>query len=187
MKRYSTLDDQQLLVLLQDGDHAAFTEIYQRYWHVLFLHSYRILQNEDAAKDIIQDLFTTLWNTPDLSNVISLKAYLYSMARNHTLNSIHREKVRERYFDSLCKFIERDSSFTEEQVRFKELSDLIDEGIMELPPKMQEIFRMSRVDGAAHRTIAVELGISENTVKSTINRALKVLRSKLSSMLIFFF
>lgn len=185
MVEYSTLPDNQLLTLLHERDHAAFTEIYKRYWHILYIHSYRILQDEAAAQDIIQDLFTALWNNSDRVITGSLKSYLYSMARNQTLNVIHREKVKGRYLEFLTPFIDQHCSFTEEQVRFNELSALIEEGIRNLPPKMQEIFNMSRGEGATHRIIALQLDISENTVKSTINRALKMLRSKISCLFFF--
>src|SRR5690606_9707946 len=112
----------------------------------------------------------------------SIKAYLYTTVRNSTLNTIHREKVKARYLESLTLYIQRDSSFTEEQVRFKELSTIIEKEVENLPAKMQEIFKKSRNDGLSHKVISAELDISENTVKSTINRALKLMRSKLTSL-----
>lgn len=183
MVDYSTLKDYQLLEHLQGRNHAAYTEIYRRYWHVLFLHSYKILQDEHAAQDVIQDLFTQLWNKEELGIETSLKAYLYRMSRNLTLNAINREKQKDRYLDSLALYMNQDHCITEDEVRYRELASQIEQGVQMLPPKMKTIFTMSRNEGISHNDIAFELGVSVNTVKSTINRALKVLRSKVTTFL----
>ncbi|MES2107969.1 MAG: hypothetical protein V4577_04445, partial [Bacteroidota bacterium] len=49
----STLSDNELLTLLREGDHAAFTAIYHRYKRLLYKHAYQRLRNEAEADDII--------------------------------------------------------------------------------------------------------------------------------------
>ncbi|MNH46718.1 RNA polymerase sigma factor [compost metagenome] len=56
---------------------------------------------------------------------------------------------------------------------------MIDREIASLPPKMQEVFLMSRKDNLSHKEIADKLGITEPTVKKQVNNALKTLRVKL--------
>ncbi|RZL14919.1 MAG: RNA polymerase subunit sigma-70, partial [Pedobacter sp.] len=58
---YTNLADEELLNLLKISDNRAYEEIYRRYWAVLFRHSRRMLSNDEAAKDLIQDLFVILW------------------------------------------------------------------------------------------------------------------------------
>ena len=66
MNRYSSLPDQELLHLLQEGEQAAYTEIYHRYFHLLYRHAYKKLRDEEQAKDIIHDLFAALWAKRDV-------------------------------------------------------------------------------------------------------------------------
>ncbi|MNY44980.1 RNA polymerase sigma factor [compost metagenome] len=56
---------------------------------------------------------------------------------------------------------------------------MIDREIASLPPKMKEVFLMSRKDNLSHKEIADKLGIAEPTVKKQVNNALKTLRVKL--------
>jgi len=66
MATYQTLSDAQLTELLRESNHAAYTEIYRRYFHLMFVHAYKKVRDEEQAKDIIQDLFTNLWFKRDV-------------------------------------------------------------------------------------------------------------------------
>ncbi|MNT81059.1 RNA polymerase sigma factor [compost metagenome] len=60
---------------------------------------------------------------------------------------------------------------------------MIEKGIAELPPKMREVFELSRKHIMSHKEIAEQLNISEQTVRKQVNNALKILRSKLGMTL----
>ena len=61
MKLYSKLSDSELADLLKSDDQLAFTEIYNRFYYALFTHVYNRLNDKDEAKDVVQELFSTLW------------------------------------------------------------------------------------------------------------------------------
>ncbi|RQO72177.1 RNA polymerase subunit sigma-70 [Pedobacter sp. KBW06] len=172
--------DQQLLARLKGGDHAAFTEIYNRYWSVLYVHARGMLGEADLARDVVQEVFTGIWQkSAQLELHISLNAYLYKSVRNTILNLIRREKVELGYLADLGHFYQEGIPCTEEQLRFKELHQLIEEGLSQMPPKMREVFDLSRKQYLPHAEIARHLDISEGTVKKQINKALRLLRLKL--------
>lgn len=180
MDTYSGLDNQQLMDLVRQHDEQAFTEIYNRYKGVLFVHAYRMLENTEEAKDIIQDLFTVLWSRR--SEIIltgSLTSYLYAAVKNRILDQMAREKTRDRYIDSLAGFIEEGEYITDHQLRENELNLLIEKEMALLPAKMRRIFEMSRVDHLSHKEIAAEMNISDKTVKKQISNALIILRKKI--------
>jgi DNA-directed RNA polymerase specialized sigma24 family protein len=56
------LNDNELIVLLKDNSHAAYAELYQRYYRLLFVHAYKRLKDEEQAKDIVQEFFVSLWD-----------------------------------------------------------------------------------------------------------------------------
>ncbi|MEO6524423.1 MAG: RNA polymerase sigma-70 factor [Mucilaginibacter sp.] len=179
MPLYSTLTDNELIVLLNEGDQLAYTEIYNRYWAVLYSHSRRMLRDDDEAMDIVQDVFTMLWKkASELNFTTSVQAYLYSSVRNQTLNYINRSKLKNNYLESLADFLEQGENVTDDQVIYREFVARIDKEISNLPPKMREIFEMSRNIGLSHKDIAEKLNITDHTVKKTINRALKLLRNQ---------
>lgn len=189
MEDYLTLSDEQLVHLLKQEDRGAFTEIYNRYWQSLYRQAFWILGDEDDAIDVVHDIFTSLWNGAADTVVLSLRAYLYRITRNYTLNIINKKKVRRHYLESLSAYMEAGHSSTEEGIAYNECDERIKEEIANLPLKMRDIFEKSRYLGLSHRAIAHELDVSEHTVKTTISRALKRLRSRLADItvqLIFF-
>ena len=61
MPNYKSLPDNELIQLLKESDHSAYNEIYHRYFQLIFTHAYKKLRDEEQAKDIVQDVFATLW------------------------------------------------------------------------------------------------------------------------------
>ena len=176
---YKALSDSELTVLFQQQDREAFEEIYHRYWHPLFLHAYHILDDEDEAQDIIQDLFIAFWNKSFADRVhTSLKSYLYVMTRNKVLNHIRKNKINANFIQFLStKLTEKDFN-TVQDIELKELTVLIDREIDQLPPRMKQVFEMSRKEFLTHKEIAERLSKSEETVKKQITNSLKLLRDK---------
>lgn len=173
--------DQQLLARLREGDHAAFTEIYNRYWSVLYLHARQMLGEGELARDVVQEVFTGIWNKAEtLDFQVSLNAYLYKSVRNTILNLIRREKVQLGYLDELAHVYKEGVYDTDEQLRFNELSRLIEGEVQLMPAKMRVVFEMSRKEYLSHAEIANKLSISDATVKKQVNKALRILRFRLN-------
>jgi RNA polymerase sigma-70 factor (family 1) len=179
MTEYKALSDSELAVLLHQQDRKAFEEIYRRCWHPLFLHAYHILDDEDDAQDIVQDLFITLWNKSFADQIhTSPKSYLYVMVRNKVLNHIRKKKINANFIQFLsAKLTEKDFN-TVQDIELKELTVLIDREIDLLPPRMKQVFEMSRKEFLTHKEIAERLSKSEETVKKQITNSLKLLRDK---------
>lgn len=185
MTAYHRHTDQELIVLLRRGDEFAYTEIYTRYWPLLFRHSLKMLNDEEQAMDIVQDIFTGIWfNHKALEFNTSLSAYLYTSVRNRTINAINKGKLQQNYMESLQDYMNKGSYVTDEAVRYKEFEAEIEAEIGKLPPKMREIFELRRTAGLSYKQIAQELGIGDETVKTQVARALKVLRARFGASLI---
>ncbi|MFA4867135.1 MAG: RNA polymerase sigma-70 factor [Pedobacter sp.] len=182
---HSTYTDQNLLALLRRGDHKAFTEIYKRYWSVLYLHARHMLREEDQARDVVQEVFTMMWNKhSEFQPTINLNAYLYKSVRNRILNIIRHGKIKENYLADLGDFVDREVVQTDELVRYNDLKRLIEKEISNMPPKMREVFEMSRREGLSHAEIGERLGISDLTVKKQVSKAVTILRKKFKIPLI---
>lgn len=165
-------------------DQQAYMEAYDRYSRALYAYGSKKLFDHDEVKDLLQDVFAALWqNRHALSADTPLAAYLYATLRYRIIKHIAHKKVEAVYFESLATFHAKDNASTDDLARENELKQLIENEIAQLPKKMQEVFRMSRESHLSHKEIALQLGLSETTVKKHVNNALKSLRLKLGALL----
>lgn len=188
MLPYQNYTDHELLSLLKDDDYLAYTEIYDRYSGILYIHAYKRLKDREEAKDVVQELFTALWmKRLDFELRTHLAGYLYTAIRNRALRVISHKQIESTYFSSLQQSILEGNAVTDHLIREKELATLIEKEIDALPVKMRHVFKLSRTLHLSHREIAERLDLSEDTVKKHVNNALKVLRIKFSHFLSFLF
>lgn len=186
MVDYSKFCDSDLLSLLELGDVYAFTEIYNRYKRILHQHALKMLNSREEARDVLQETFANLWdNREKLIIKTNLSGYLYHGIRNRVLNMIAHKQVESKYFSSLQVFIDKGEFITDHLIREKQLAEIIEKEIADLPPKMREVFRLSRISNLSHKEIAEELSISEQTVRTQVRNALRLLRVKLGFLTLF--
>lgn len=180
MADYRLLTDQELFHCLKQRKAAAFAEIYERYWSVLFLHAKRMMGDDEQARDIVQDVFVGFWHkSAALELSISLSGYLYRAMRNRVLDHFKHQKVMNDYLGSLNEFMLEGEMVTDGLVREKELAQIIEREIAALPAGMRRVFELSRKQHLSYAEIAAELQLSENTVKSQVSNALRILRTRL--------
>jgi len=181
MQDYGKYSDQELVELLKNGDHSAFTEIYNKYFVPIFYKVNQMLRNQLVSEDLVQDVFIQLWAKPELLDAESnLGGYLYIGARNRVLKVIQKNKLKNDYLSSLAKYANEASLDTLNELSERELGNILKEEISKLPLKMRIIFEMSRNEDLSHAEIAHKLGISEQTVSKQVSNALKILRTRLS-------
>ncbi|HEY0668662.1 MAG TPA: RNA polymerase sigma-70 factor [Sphingobacteriaceae bacterium] len=182
MPLYSSLSDIDLVELLKTGDSYAFTEIFDRYWDKMYVHALKMLQNEEEAKDLLQEIFTSLWIKADkLELHTNLSGYLYVATRRKVLNYIRKSKTQTAFYDNLYAYAESNQQSAIDIINVKELAASLEFEIQNLPPKMRHVFEMSRISYLSHKEIAVKLNISNNTVKRQISNAIKIIRMKLEN------
>ncbi|MDR6784421.1 RNA polymerase sigma-70 factor (family 1) [Pedobacter africanus] len=185
MTDYSKLTDLELATLLNESDELAYTEIYNRYKGVLYLHAYSRLKNVEEVNDMIQELFAKLWDKrKTLILKTNLSNYLYTAVRNRVIDFIAHKKIESDYISGFQQFINQGEAVTDHLLREKELSRIIEDEIQSLPSKMRQVFELSRKQNHSHREIAYALTLSEKTVKKHVNNALKILRVKLGSLIV---
>lgn len=178
---YQRLQDNELLLKLVEGDQNAFDEIYRRYWNGMFQSAYNILRERESCMDIVQELFTWLWENRSTLNIACLKPYLLVAVKFKVANYIKKGKVRSSFFDQLKK-IEEPYELIEDSLEVKEMMDIIDHSIDQLPVKCKEIFLLRRREHLSNMEIAERLNISVKTVENQMTIALKKLKSSLSKI-----
>lgn len=180
MTAYNSFSDLELLDLVKSDNESAFAEIYERYFGVLYLHAYHRLHDKDEAKDLVQELFTYLWSKRGLLEPkTNISNYLYTWVRNRVLNIIAHRQVQEKYLATLPSLDSSAEAVTDHRLRERQLMAIIEREVAALPPKMREVFVMSRTANLSYRDIGEKLQISEQSVRSHVKNALKILRAKL--------
>lgn len=183
---YSEHTDQQLITMMRCGDHLAYSEIYHRYKRKLYLFGFKRLGDKEEVRDLLQDIFTNLWVKREAINITeTLNAYLHTSVKNKILDRIASRQISNKYVESFNAYTLSATNNTDHLIRSKVLQDLVDKEVSALPFKMREVFELSRKTNYSRKEIARELRISEETVKSRMYMALKILKDKLKFMVVF--
>ena len=184
MVDYSNYTDPDLTGLLKAGDQHAFAEIYNRYKFILHNHAWNKLKNREEARDLIQEVFSTIWDKRETLQIgHNLSGYLYSCVHNQFLNKVVHQSVKNKYIDSIKQFADHGVIQTDHRVRENMLKEIIDREIDALPPRMKQVFILSRRQHLSHKEIAELMNTTEQTVKKQMVYALKILRKKLGLVL----
>ena len=188
MRRYSETSDRELLELLRHDEHtSAFDEIYNRYWDKLYGAAYKRVKSPETAEEIVQDIFTDLWERRKTLDIKSeLLVYLFTAIKYRVINYIHKEIVKNNYVNTHFSELSVYDNSTEEKIFVDDLKSSLQNQVQLLPIKCKQVFEMSRNDHQSNKQIANQLGISEKTVENQITKALRRLRTSLGVLFFFF-
>ena len=163
-------------------DSATFRMFYKNYYKALVYYAIQIIGEPAAAEDIVQELFSIIWEKKMLFRSLpSFKTYLYNSVRNASLDHLRHKDVESSYVQ---KVVDVDQLYgvgehEEEEFYNEEISRQLFQTISELPDCCRKIFLMY-MKGRKNEEIAKSLNISLETVKTQKKRAVASLIQKLS-------
>lgn len=167
-------DDILLLKLIKQGDQIAFRHLFYQYADSLERFITYYIHDREKSQDLVLDIFTYIWeNRQNFEIKLTLKAYLFQVARNKSFTYIRDKKIPV-YLEEMegMEIVQNYDS----ELELQELHHLIEEAVSLLPDKCREIFRKSREENLTNKEIAGQLHISEKTVEGQITIALKKIR-----------
>jgi RNA polymerase sigma-70 factor (ECF subfamily) len=183
------LPESALLARIRAGDAAAFQSLFDEHYRALCVFASGYTGSHAAAEEVVQDVFLRIWQRRERWQVSGpVAAYLYTAVRNHALNEVRRQRVRDRWRTGA----RRDSPdartgpmapSADQDVQTAELARVVQRAIDELPPRCREVFLLRRQHELSYAEIAQILGIAPKTVEIHIGVALKALRKKLADWL----
>ena len=177
MSDYSNYTDELLTFYLKKGEQAAFTEIYNRYWKQMLAIAWNHSKDSAVAKDIVHDVFISLWEKCNLTDIRNLPAFL---AGSIKLSIYHYYQKEQRRSELAQQHLDLKSiAYTEDKLDARFLQQYIDSIVEELPEKCRLVFRYSRENGMKNAEIATEMQITEKGVEANLTRALKIIRGGL--------
>ena len=182
--------DQQLLRAIRHNDEKAFAELFNRYWEYVYTLTYKRIQSEEATKELVQELFVSLWNKRTTLSIEHLPSYLYICVKNSVLNHVASQNIRKKHWDHYKSFIPEQDIVTDNDVELNELMQCIEEKINHLPEKPQKVSRLNLLEGRSIPEIAIHLNLSEKSIYYHLTQSIKKLRLHLKNItlsLLFFF
>jgi RNA polymerase sigma-70 factor, ECF subfamily len=175
-------DDSEIVIELVSGSKKAFEQIFYKYHKRVYSFSLRLLGDTYSAEEITQRVFVAIWDQRKrIDETKLLTPYIFSIARYLIYQEfrlrVYRKAVFEEISSSQSSFVE----ITKDEILYNELFEIMQKVIDDLPPRQKEIFRLNRDSRLTYKQIAVQLGISENTVDTHIRRALAHIRKMFES------
>ncbi len=156
----------------------TFHKTYDRFYQALVMYTMNYISDQAMAEDIVQDVFSTIWeNKTEFSSIPSLRVYLYNAVRNHVLDWQRKRKVEERYvrLQPPTNDIDIENSYVKEEV-YNQLFAAIDR----LPKRQREVL-LHTMEKRKVKEIAELMDISVNSVKTQKQRAIETLRKTLTN------
>lgn len=174
MANYTKYSDKELTDLLKNRDHLAFTEVYNRYWRKLLMVAWNHSKENSAAKDIVHEVFMSLWERDHELEIHNLAAFLATAMRLRLFQ--HLQKEQRRLELAKTNYVFSELTDEEEKLDALFLKEYINGVVEEMPEKCRMVFRYSRDLGLKNSEIAEKINISEKGVEATLTRALKIIR-----------
>lgn len=167
------------VVELRKSNEDAFSELFRQTYNPMLRYALRFTADEEAARDILQDVYIKLWNKRvELEADKSLKAYLYSMVRNRCYNYLRDHSRVEIGLDENPPADVSSQNKEAETRETETLKSRVNSWIEDLPVRQREAFELSRFEGLDHSEIAEIMDCSPRTVNNHIVSALNYLRNK---------
>lgn len=165
--------------LAKHGDEAGFNFLYEETYKSKYYLALKYMQNEEAAKDVVQDAYIRAFGKLDtLENPEKFAAWLGIIVANTAKNALQKQNPM--LFTDVAKDsdeeafeyqIEDESVQNQPEIAYsqKETQELVRELIDTLPEEQRLCVLMFHIEGQSISEIAKALDCSENTVKSRLN------------------
>jgi RNA polymerase sigma-70 factor (ECF subfamily) len=193
-QRFSEKTDEELILMVQEGQNQAFDILVGRYKNRLYSYLFRLLGNESEAEEFAQETFVRAYIHADKYKTIArFSTWLYTIATNLVRNRIRNIKRRPKTIsmwtedsggeDGRWVDIKDDAPTPEETMDQKKLQELIQQAIEKIPAKYRPSFVLREINGLSYEEIAATTGLKLGTVRSRINRGRMHFKKAVSPLL----
>lgn len=181
--------DIQLLNLTGDGDRGAFARLYDRFSGVLFSIAYGVLNNREAAEDVLQDAFLMIWEKAPLYDSTRGKplTWAITLTRNKAIDRLRGLQRRRRLYDEAERESLTDAQFDDRDslsaVIDTERGSFVREALQHLSPDQREAIELTFFQSLTQGEVAARLDQPLGTIKARIRRGMMRLREVLEGHL----
>ena len=175
--------DEALLAAIRDRDERAIAILYDRYGGFAFGLAYRIVGERNAAEDVVQDAFLSVWRRAVSFEVGrgSVRTWVLSIVHHRAIDRLRGTSGRARQdvtIDDFERLIAVDDPWREVEVGVQR--ELLQTGLATLPREQSEAIRMAYFEGYTQQEIATAMNVPVGTVKGRLRIGLQKMRSLLA-------
>jgi RNA polymerase sigma-70 factor (ECF subfamily) len=176
--------DNELVAAMKRDDQKAFRLIFHRYWKLIYKKAFSYLHDAAACEELVNDIFQSIWQNRQRSDILNLKNYLTAATRYRVYSHLHATRNNPIVYVESYNDIEpvSEDGYAPVAIRIRDLNRQLENTLNEMPGRCREMFLLSRKEHLTNEEIAQRLGISQRTVENQISNALKYLRLKLGQV-----
>jgi len=175
-------DEKFRLTEIAQGSETSFSYIYELYFPQIRRYVIKFVKSEEQADDLCQEIFLKVWdNRENLLSVVSFKAYLFVLARNHCFNFLKHAAVERALQDEITRSVLDLKNQTEDDLQTREYLQYIETVLTQIPERSRQIFELCRDNETSYNDAAKQLGISSSAVKKHMVRTMKHLKFSIRS------
>ena len=169
------------------GDREAFRELVNQYADFAFSITFRILNEEEEARDLVQESFITVWEKIGTFRVeMNFRNWFYRIMVNKCFDALRKRNRAPRILtgkqiDTLPGFSAIEDP--DRKMDNKELGSIIRQLTNSLSPAQKVVFTLCDLEGLSHEEIAEITGMFKTSVKSNLNLARKKIREMIKKYL----
>jgi RNA polymerase sigma-70 factor (ECF subfamily) len=156
----------------------SFKRLFDSYKNRLYGYVLAIARSSYTAEEITQEIFIKLWLCRDiLHEVDNLDGYIFTIARNRTLNHLRKAANDARLLRELQELaMPQHNNNVDDRAVVAEYDQLLRDALSLLSPQRRLVYKLSRDGGMNHEEIADQLHLSRNTVRNHMVEALRFIR-----------
>lgn len=175
---------QQLLEALRGGEEWAYMKLFDEFFSPLHSYALRLLNDADVANDVVQEVFCHLFEARhSLQPDFNLTAYLFRAVYNGCISELRHSEVVKSYVTATQQdfFFNEVLQHPEAEIELQQIDiqQAVNDALLHLPPRCQEVFVMSKLKDMSNREISEKLNISIKTVEAQMTKALSTMRQML--------
>lgn len=167
-----------LIQKVGQGDRASFQQLYDRFSGVLFTTAYRVLNDQEAAEDVLQDVFIQIWDKAPTYDPKRGKplSWAVTLTRNKAIDRLRSAQRRYRLQEELEQESHDERPYSLEEVDSAEKGQIVRDAVMRLSKEQRQAIEMAFFSGLTQTEIAEELQEPLGTVKARIRRGMMRLK-----------
>lgn len=178
------LADEDLMLLVRDGDARAFEVLFDRHGGLAYSLAYRMCGSRARAEDVVQEAFLSLWRAGARYDAArgSVRSWILSVVHNRAIDSFRRESLRSSRTLDDEGVAERlpSGELTEVEVERRADADRIRGALLGLPDEQRKVIELAYFGGFTHQQISEMLSLPAGTVKGRMRLGLGKLRVSLA-------
>jgi RNA polymerase sigma-70 factor (ECF subfamily) len=177
----STLPDAELVVRILAGNRDLYAELVRRYDEKLYRHALGMLQDADAAADLVQDSFVRAYaRLSTCQEPARFGGWIFRILRNRCTDYLKEHRRRDVPLRDDAPFTsERDQP--ERELERTRLQAAVEHALATLPEPQREAFLLKHVEGLSYEEMMELLGASESALKMRVKRAREALQVALAA------